>query len=115
MINNADYHHLMILTVIGSSIGLVTGIVRYKTVAPEQESNKAGKWAILGTVFIGTLISWGLDIFIWPLSVKAMVIGVGSFIAMDLLYGIVLLGSQIRINPIGFLQDLWGSFRGGQK
>ncbi len=109
-----ELRHLLTLASTGGVIGLLVGFARY-VITAEHGSVRVWVRGIVAGTLVGVLVAWGLDSITWATTLKGLVIGLSAYIAGDLLHGLMLIGTQIRADPLGFFRSLWASLRGGHR
>jgi hypothetical protein len=111
-VNDKDGYQALIasLTTFGL-LGLVVGIMRGII---QQKHGSIGAFfrGIVASIFVAVIVSWGLADGALSPTTRATIIGVCSFIADDILLGLMSLGSLMGRDPLGFFSRLLAAYRG---
>lgn len=106
-----DIHALLMAGAASGAIGLVVGIMR-GVIQQKHGSFGAFIRGILASVFVAVIVSWGLADTGLSATTKATITGICSFIADDILLGLLSLASLMGRDPIGFFTRLAAAYRG---
>lgn len=111
MDNREDYSALVTIMSVSGVLGLVVGIMRGVI---QQKHGSVGGFlrGILASIFVAVIASWGLVNSGLSLNTQAMIIGICSFIADDILLGLMSLSTLLGRDPLGFFSRLLAAYRG---
>lgn len=111
MDNRDDYSTLLTMASLSGILGLAVGIAR--GIIQQKHGSVLGfVRGILASIFVAVMVSWGLVNSGLSLNTQAMIIGVCSFIADDILLGLVSLSTLLGSDPFGFFSRLIAAYRG---
>lgn len=111
MNNKEEISSLMTVMSVSGVIGLAVGIMRGVI---QQKHGSFGVFVrgILASIFVAVIVSWGLADTGLSATTKATITGICSFIADDILLGLLILASLLGKDPIGFLSRMAAAYRG---
>lgn len=111
MNNKEDLSTLITVMTVSGAIGLVVGIARGII---QQKHGSIGGFirGAVASILVAVLVAWGLADTALSVTSKNAITGICSFIADDILLGLLSLGSLIGKDPIGFLSRLASAYRG---
>ena len=114
MIQFDDWRNLSILAGVGAVIGFAAAFLR---LAALNGIDGVGAWrrGLTAGALVGILGAWVLDSIDVAPTWKGAAIIVASCMAGDILHGITLVGRHIREDPIGVIQAVIASLRGGKR
>lgn len=110
--NSKDDINAIIAIAAGSgALGLAVGIMRGVI---QQKHGSIGGFirGILASIFVAVMVSWGLVDSNLSLSTRGMVTGICSFIADDILLGLMSLATLMGRDPFGFFSRVLAAYRG---
>jgi uncharacterized membrane protein required for colicin V production len=111
MNNKEDVQNLLAAMSVSGVIGLVVGIMR-GVIQQKHGSLSAFFRGVLASLFVAVIVSWGLADTGLSVTAKGTITGICSFIADDILLGLLSLASLMGKDPIGFLTRLTAAYRG---
>lgn len=111
MFNKDDWNNLLTAMSVSGALGISVGIMRGII---QQKHGSIGGFVrgIVASVFVAVMVSWGLADSDLSLSTKSMIIGICSFVADDILLGLMSLSTLMGRDPFGFFSRVLSAYRG---
>lgn len=106
-----DVTTLLSVMSVSGVIGLVVGITR-GIIQTKHGTFAAFLRGVLASIFVATLVSWGLADTALSVTSRGVIIGIASYIADDILLGLMSLGALAGRDPLGFIERLTAAYRG---
>jgi hypothetical protein len=109
--NKEQYHILLSALLAGGVLGFFVGVARGII---QQKHGSIGGFirGIVASILVAVLVTWGLAETAMTVTTQGMVTGVCSFIADDILLGLMSLGSLMGRDPLGFFSRVLSAYRG---
>lgn len=98
----------------GGTLGLIFGIIRGVV------NQKHGGWGglfrgMFAAIGAAILVALGIADLDLTITKQAAIIGVSAYVADDILLGLVNISKLFSNDPIGFLQNILSSLKGGKR
>lgn len=111
MDNRDDYQTLVTIMSVSGVVGLVVGIMR--GVIQQKHGSVLGFIrGILASILVAVIVSWGLADSGLSINMRGTITGVCSFIADDILLGLMSLSTLLGRDPFGFFARMVAAYRG---
>jgi hypothetical protein len=111
MESKEDINTLIAAMSVSGALGLVVGIMR-GVIQQKHGSFAAFVRGILASILVAVFVSWGLADSGLSATTKATITGICSFIADDILLGLMSLAALMGRDPIGFFTRIVAAYRG---
>lgn len=106
-----DWNALLTAMTASGALGMIAGI--FSGIIQKKHGSFGGFIrGVLASVFVGVLAGWGLADTDLSLNTRSMVIGICSFIADDILLGLMSLATLLGRDPFGFFSRVLSAYRG---
>lgn len=106
-----DWNALLTAMSASGALGLTAGV--FSGIIQKKHGSIGGFIrGILASVFIGVMVGWGLADTDLSLNTRSMITAICSFVADDILLGLLSLAALAGRDPFGFFSRMLSAYRG---
>jgi hypothetical protein len=108
---DSEFEKLLVTTSTTGTVALVIGV--FRGIIQEKHGNFMTFFrGVLASVTVAVLVGWGLSETSLSLTSQMCIVGVCSYLADDVLLGLLVLGRLFREDPGSFFSKFYDAIRG---